>query len=82
MLLRRHVWHTAVPIAKLRNLVLLTENLNTYSPSMLLGLIYTFSALLFEFGAASYKIWIGDVYEGAPTLVSLIFAVVPKIAVS
>ena len=38
------------------------------------------SALLFKLGAAPYHMWIADVYEGAPTLVSLIFAVVPKVA--
>nr|YP_009364847.1 NADH dehydrogenase subunit 2 [Fucus distichus]ARI50035.1 NADH dehydrogenase subunit 2 [Fucus distichus] len=65
----------------LGSLALLTENLNTSSPFMFLGLICTISALLFKLGAAPYHMWIADVYEGSPTIVSLIFAVVPKIAV-
>ena len=48
---------------------------------MFLGLVCTISALLFKLGAAPYHMWIADVYERAPTIVSLIFAVVPKIAV-
>ena len=35
-------------------------------------------SVLFKLGAAPYHMWIADVYEGSPTIVSLIFAVVPK----
>ena len=62
------------------SLALLTENLITFSPFIYFGLICIVSALLFKLGAAPYHMWIADVYEGAPTLVSLIFAVVPKVA--
>ena len=48
---------------------------------MFLGLVCTISVLLFKLGAAPYHMWIADVYEGAPTIVSVIFAVVPKIVV-
>ena len=41
-----------------------------------------FSALLFKLGAAPNHMWIADVYEGSPTIVSLIFAAVSKLAVS
>ena len=44
-------------------------------------IVCTISALLFKLGAAPYHMWIADVYEGAPTIVSLVFAVVPKIEV-
>ena len=47
---------------------------------MFLDLVCTISALLFKLGAAPYHMWIADVYEGSPTIVSLTFAV-PRIAV-
>nr|QWK44502.1 NADH dehydrogenase subunit 2 [Desmarestia aculeata] len=62
-------------------LALLTENLVTSSPFLYLGLIFVVSALLFKLGAAPYHMWIADVYEGAPTLISFIFAVVPKFSI-
>ena len=65
----------------LGSLSLLTENLAGYSPLFYLGLICLISALLFKLGSAPYHMWIADVYEGAPTIVSLIFASVPKLAI-
>lgn len=70
----------ALGTTNLASLALLTENLAIASSFIYLGLICIVSALLFELGAAPYHMWITDVYEGAPTLVSLIFAVVPKVA--
>nr|ANS57847.1 NADH dehydrogenase subunit 2 [Pleurocladia lacustris] len=64
----------------LASLALLTESLSGFSPFSYFGLICVGSALLFKLGGAPYHMWIADVYEGAPTLVSLIFAVVPKVA--
>jgi len=62
-------------------LALLTENLTTSSPFLYLGLISVVSALLFKLGAAPYHMWIADIYEGSPTLISFIFAVVPKFSI-
>nr|YP_009549889.1 NADH dehydrogenase subunit 2 [Cladosiphon okamuranus]AYW52603.1 NADH dehydrogenase subunit 2 [Cladosiphon okamuranus] len=70
----------ALGTTNLASLALLTENLTTVSPFIYFGLIFMVSALLFKLGAAPYHMWIADVYEGAPTFVSLIFAVVPKVA--
>lgn len=70
----------ALGTTNLASLSILTENLITFSPFILFGLVCIVSALLFKLGAAPYHMWIADVYEGAPTIVSLIFAVVPKIA--
>jgi len=70
----------ALGTTNLASLALLTENLTIFSPFIFFGLICIVSALLFKLGAAPYHMWIADVYEGAPTLVSLIFAVVPKVA--
>lgn len=44
-----------------------------------LGLIG--AALLFKLGAAPFHMWSPDVYEGAPTGVSVFFAIVPKVAI-
>nr|YP_009154075.1 NADH dehydrogenase subunit 2 [Turbinaria ornata]AJF48262.1 NADH dehydrogenase subunit 2 [Turbinaria ornata] len=65
----------------LGSLSLLTENLTGCSPLLYLGLICLISALLFKLGSAPYHMWIADVYEGAPTIVSLIFASVPKLGI-
>uniref|UniRef100_UPI0030DEDA9F NADH dehydrogenase subunit 2 n=1 Tax=Ecklonia maxima TaxID=428677 RepID=UPI0030DEDA9F len=62
----------------LGSLTLLTESLLISSPFLYLGLVCMVSALLFKIGAAPYHMWIADVYEGAPTLVGFIFAVIPK----
>ncbi len=70
----------ALGTTNLGSLALLTENTTTSFFFISVGLICTISALLFKLGAAPYHMWIADVYEGAPTLTSLIFAVVPKVA--
>nr|YP_011008407.1 NADH dehydrogenase subunit 2 [Syringoderma abyssicola]WBP70378.1 NADH dehydrogenase subunit 2 [Syringoderma abyssicola] len=65
----------------LGSLALLFEDLTSSSIIAHLGLLCLGSALLFKLGAAPYHMWVVDVYEGAPTLVSLIFAAVPKFAI-
>ena len=70
----------ALGTTNLGSLALLTDNLTTSSFFISVGLIFTISAFLFKLGAAPYHMWIADVYEGAPSLISLIFAVVPKVA--
>jgi NADH-quinone oxidoreductase subunit N len=37
--------------------------------------------LLFKLGAVPFQVWVPDVYEGAPTYVTAIFSVLPKIAI-
>jgi proton-translocating NADH-quinone oxidoreductase chain N len=56
------------------------------SPNLLyngivLGTLFVGSALLFKMAAAPLHMWSPDVYEGAPTIVSAFFAIVPKIAI-
>ena len=53
----------------------------TPSISIHIGLLFLGSALLFKLGVAPYHFWVADVYEGVPSLVSLIFASVPKLAI-
>lgn len=63
------------------SLSILFENLTSLSILIHLGFICIGSALLFKLGAAPYHMWVIDVYEGAPTLVTLIFASVPKFSI-
>lgn len=37
-------------------------------------------AFLFKLGAAPFHMWVPDVYEGSPTIITTYFAIVPKIA--
>lgn len=46
-----------------------------------MAVIFIFAALLFKLAAAPFHIWVPDVYEGAPTIVVLLFASLPKLAV-
>lgn len=49
--------------------------------SIIFGLFLILSGLLFKLGAAPFHMWVPEVYEGAPTSVSMFFAVVPKIVI-
>ncbi|MHB8253393.1 MAG: NADH-quinone oxidoreductase subunit NuoN [Acidiferrobacter sp.] len=45
-----------------------------------LGLVFVLSGLAFKLGAVPFHMWIPDVYEGAPTSVTLYVGTAPKIA--
>jgi NADH-quinone oxidoreductase subunit N len=49
------------------------------SPGVVLGLTFIVVAVAFKFGAAPFHMWLPDVYEGAPTSVTLFIGTVPKI---
>jgi NADH-quinone oxidoreductase subunit N len=44
------------------------------------GLVFICAALAFKISAAPFHMWTPDVYEGAPTPVTLFFATAPKVA--
>ncbi len=46
----------------------------------LFGLIFVFAGLAFKISAVPFHMWTPDVYEGAPTPVTLFFASAPKVA--
>jgi NADH-quinone oxidoreductase subunit N len=60
-------------------------NLTTYDPNVLfiiqLSFICFSCGLLFKLGCVPFHVWVADVYEGAPTSVTAIFSVLPKIAI-
>lgn len=45
-----------------------------------LALIFVLSGLVFKFGAVPFHMWVPDVYQGAPTPVTLFIASAPKVA--
>ncbi len=47
---------------------------------LLVGLVFVLSGLAFKISAAPFHMWTPDVYQGAPTSVTALFAIVPKIA--
>lgn len=44
------------------------------------GLVFVLVGLAFKFGAVPFHMWLPDVYQGAPTPVTLFIASVPKLA--
>lgn len=47
---------------------------------LLLGLVFILAGIIFKFGAVPFHMWVPDVYQGAPTSVTLFIASAPKIA--
>lgn len=52
-----------------------------YETQIVFGVLFIFIALLFKLAAAPFHMWLPDVYEGSPTIVTAYFAIVPKIAI-
>ena len=48
--------------------------------TMVLGLVFVVVGVAFKLGAVPFHMWVPDVYEGAPTAVTLFIATAPKIA--
>jgi NADH-quinone oxidoreductase subunit N len=49
--------------------------------ALLLGVVFVVAGIAFKFGAVPFHMWIPDVYEGAPTPVTLMIGSAPKLAV-
>src|SRR6266567_4041157 len=47
---------------------------------LVFGLVFVVSAIAFKIGAVPYHMWIPDVYDGAPTAVTLFIGTAPKLA--
>ena len=51
------------------------------SPIILsIGLIFLVSGIAFKLGAVPFQLWVPDVYQGAPTAVTLFIGAAPKVA--
>src|SRR4030095_7149087 len=44
------------------------------------GLVFIVSGIRFKLGAAPYHMWVPDVYQGAPTAITLLIGTAPKLA--
>ncbi len=47
---------------------------------LILGLVFIVAGLAFKFGAVPFQMWVPDVYQGAPTSITLLISSVPKFA--
>ena len=50
------------------------------STGLIVGLVFLITGLAFKVSAVPFHMWTPDVYEGAPTPVTALFAVAPKVA--
>lgn len=50
------------------------------STGLVIGLVFLVAGLAFKVSAVPFHMWTPDVYEGAPTPVTALFAVAPKVA--
>ena len=61
--------------------LLISNFSNNIPKTFVLGIIFIIISLLFKIGAAPFHMWLPDVYEGVPTILTLIYTTVPKIAI-
>lgn len=47
---------------------------------LILGVVFVVTGLAFKLGAVPFHMWIPDVYQGAPTVVTLLIGAAPKLA--
>lgn len=59
---------------------LLQQGPASQQPVLILALVFLLGGLIFKFGAVPFHMWVPDVYDGAPTSVTLFIASAPKIA--
>jgi len=46
-----------------------------------IGFFFLFVGFLFKVGGAPFHVWVPDVYEGSPMIVTAFFAIIPKISI-
>ncbi|PCJ99760.1 MAG: NADH-quinone oxidoreductase subunit NuoN [Zetaproteobacteria bacterium] len=56
------------------------SNLEMIPPGFIIGMVFVIVAMAFKISAVPFHMWTPDVYEGAPSCVTALFAIVPKIA--
>jgi len=47
---------------------------------LMFGVVFVMAGVAFKFGVAPFHMWLPDVYQGAPTAVTLVIGTVPKLA--
>ena len=53
---------------------------STQQPFLVFGLVFVVAGVAFKLGVVPFHMWIPDVYQGAPTAVTLVIGSVPKLA--
>ncbi|QNP40399.1 NADH-quinone oxidoreductase subunit NuoN [Lysobacter solisilvae (ex Woo and Kim 2020)] len=53
---------------------------DTNSTLLLTGVVFVVAGIAFKFGAAPFHMWLPDVYQGAPTPITLFIGSAPKLA--
>lgn len=51
-----------------------------HAPVLYLGLVFFIVGIAFKFGLVPFHMWIPDVYQGAPTVVTALLGTMPKLA--
>ncbi len=64
-------------MASLHDLLMKPESV---SPGLVVGIVFVLVGLAFKVSAVPFHMWTPDVYEGAPTSVTVFFATAPKVA--
>ncbi len=49
--------------------------------SLLLGIVFVIAGLAFKFGVVPFHMWAPDVYQGAPTPITLLISSAPELAI-
>ena len=62
------------------NFYLISENIKNLEYSGVFGIVFILVGLAFKISAVPFHMWAPDVYDGSPTSVTVIFAILPKIA--
>ncbi len=65
---------------EISKVAMILTTLSTHNLVATLGLVFVLSGLAFKLGAVPFHMWIPDVYEGAPTSVTLYIGTAPKVA--
>ncbi|MDO4723548.1 MAG: NADH-quinone oxidoreductase subunit NuoN [Comamonadaceae bacterium] len=58
----------------------INQGLFEHKQVLVFGLVFIVAGLAFKLGAVPFHMWIPDVYQGAPTAVTLLIASAPKLA--
>ncbi len=67
----------SISYAGIANFLQATE---TMPYGVMVGMVFILAGLAFKISAVPFHMWTPDVYEGAPTPVTALFAIVPKVA--
>jgi len=62
------------------NFNVIGDVMNSSHYGLTFGIVFILVGLAFKISAVPFHMWAPDVYEGSPTVVTLFFAIVPKVA--